>query len=288
MIRYRVSVRIEIRHEFFDDGRARGLAIEPAPDTAKRLVNLGWLYRAEEGAMALLRPDPDERAGEDEIVLEFRLVATDRAFATFTDLEGWRIDRPYAFDTARALAPQVDGSRPLTRDGNVSLQDLTPDAGNVSSQDLTPDAQDLTPDAPVATGGALAHLVVRVAADDRAVAGGTQSFHLTFGTRRTHWKYLVLGAPAGATPAIRDADGRIEFEPSGVAQVPDGRQAVTLRSTEPIALRERATQRFQLRAQSSAGERVLVKRLAVASPRNLGRDTVDGREVAVSEIYINL
>lgn len=276
MIRYRVSVRIEIRHEFFDDGRARGLAIEPAPDTAKRLVNLGWLYRAEEGAMALLRPDPDERAGEDEIVLEFRLVATDRAFATFTDLEGWRIGRPYAFDTARALAPQVDGSRPLTRDGNVSSQDLTPDAPVVS------------PDAPVATGGALAHLVVRVAADDRAVAGGTQSFHLTFGTRRTHWKYLVLGAPAGATPAIRDADGRIEFEPSGVAQVPDGRQAVTLRSTEPIALRERATQRFQLRAQSSAGERVLVKRLAVASPRNLGRDTVDGREVAVSEIYINL
>jgi len=277
MTRYRVAVRVEVRHEFFDDARARGLAFEPAPDSARRLVNLGWLFRAEDGALSLLRPDPDERAQAEEVVLEFRLAATDRAFSTFTDLEGWQPGRPYVFDTAHALAPEADGSRPLTRDATVSAQDLTASAGGPRRL-----ADTVTP------GGVLAHLVLRLATGAREDAGPAQSFHLAFRTRRTHWKYVVLGAPNGATPAIRDVDGRIEFEPSGVAQVPDGRQAVTLRSTEPIALRERATQRFQLRAQSSAGERVLVKRLAVASPRNLGRDTVDGREVAVSEIYINL
>lgn len=277
MTRYRVPVSVEVRHEFFDDARARGLVFDPMPDTARRLVNLGWLFRADDSALSLLRPDPDDRALADDVALEFRLAASDRAFATFTDLEGWRPGRPYAFDTARATPAEADGSRRLTHDATVSAQDLCPVTGGPGRLADT-----------VAPGGTLAHLVVRVAADDRDHPERTQSFHLTFGTRRTHWKYVVLGTPHGATPAIRDVDGRIEFEPSGVAQVPDGREAVTLRSTEPIALRERATQRFQLRAQSSAGERVLVKRLAVASPRNLGRDTVDGREVAVSEIYINL
>lgn len=275
MTRYRVAVRVEVRHEFFDDARARGLAFEPTPESARQLVNAGWLFRTEEGALSLLRPDPDERVQAEEVVLTFRLAATDRAFSTFTDLEGWRPGRPYMFDTAQASAPEADGSRPLTRDATVTAQDLSASAAGRLADT-------------VAAGGTLAHLALRVGAGDPADPQRTQSFHLTFRTRRTHWKYVVLGAPNGATPAIRDVDGRIEFEPSGVAQVPDGREAVTLRSTEPIALRERATQRFQLRAQSSAGERVLVKRLAVASPRNLGRDTVDGREVAVSEIYINL
>lgn len=131
-------------------------------------------------------------------------------------------------------------------------------------------------------------LALRITAADLRDDGPGLDFHLTFRSRRTLWKYVVLGAPSGVAPTIRDADGNVAFEPAGAAQVPGGREAVTLRSTEPIALRERGTQRFQLRAQTSAGERVLVKRLAVASPRQLGRDTVDGREVAVSEIYINL
>jgi len=31
-----------------------------------------------------------------------------------------------------------------------------------------------------------------------------------------------------------------------------------------------------------------VKRLAVATPQLLGKETIDGREVVVSEIYVNL
>ena len=58
-------------------------------------------------------------------------------------------------------------------------------------------------------------------------------------------------------------------------------------SSAPIALQERSPQRFQLRRQGTGADKVLIKRLPVASPSQINRETLGGVPTLVSEIYVH-
>lgn len=270
--RWAPAFTLEARHAFFGDAPCPSVAFEPVEETRARLANLGLLCRDGPGTLTTFRSD---RAGTAAAAdLTFRLVATDAAFANYTRLDGADARSTLWFDTANAAPSDTDIERRLHVGTTVAATDrVALDApsllGSTTPRDLA------TP--PLG--------FVRVRMTQGAPSGTT--WIIAFDARTTVWKYYVLGA-SDAMPTIRDADGEIEFEPAAATVLPGNRRAVVLRSKVPIPLRDRPTQRFQLRVATPAGERVLVRRLALASPNRLGKDTVDGREVTVSEIYVNL
>jgi len=270
--RWTPAFALEARHAYFGDVPCPSVAFEPVDETRARLANLGLLCRDGPGTLMALRSD--RAAANVTADLTFRLVATAADFANYTRLDGADAHSTLWFDTATAAPADTAGERRLHGNPTVSAADrIALDSptlhGATTARDLA------TPP--------LGFVRVRMTPADPSPT----TWVIAFDARTTLWKYFVLGA-ADAVPTIRDADGAIEFEPAAPTVLPGNRRAVVLRSKVPIPLRDRPTQRFQLRVATPAGERVLVRRLALASPNRLGKDTVDGREVTVSEIYVNL
>ena len=93
---------------------------------------------------------------------------------------------------------------------------------------------------------------------------------------------------SGRALFIRDADGQVEFEPAAPTLLPGDTGAMAIRSTVAIALKKHSPRRFQLMEATPHGERVLIGRLAVASPGTLVKETVNGRDIAVAAIQVDL
>ena len=105
--------------------------------------------------------------------------------------------------------------------------------------------------------------------------------------RATHWKYLLPADWAVQAPQVVDIDQRVGFEPPRPEPLDDGRSTLAARSRSAIAMQRRPLQRFQLLAQQPAADKVLVKRLPVASAGQLHMETIDGVRTLVSEIFVN-
>jgi hypothetical protein len=65
------------------------------------------------------------------------------------------------------------------------------------------------------------------------------------------------------------------------------RPIVSVQSVQPIALKDRPAGRFQLRQGRDDGERVLIKRLPLASASRFGSETSGSTTNLISEIYVN-
>ena len=75
--------------------------------------------------------------------------------------------------------------------------------------------------------------------------------------------------------------------PDAAKRFSNGRTAHAVRSQEAIALQEAPAQRFQLRVREEGKERVIVKRLPVASAGQFHIEEHEGAPTWVSEIYVN-
>lgn len=270
--RWTPAFALEARHAFFGDVPCPAVAFEPVDETRDRLANLGLLCRGGAGTLSVLRSD--RVTADAPVALTFRIVTSEAAFANYTRLDGADTRTTLWFDTTTSAPADATGDRRLHDGDRVAATDRVALDSPALRGVTTP--RDLV--APPLG-------FVRVEMPPGPTPSTT--WFIAFDARTTLWKYYVLGA-ADAVPTIRDADGAIEFEPAAPTVLPGNRRAVVLRSKVPIPLRERPTQRFQLRVATPTGDRVLVRRLALASPHLLGKDTVDGREVTVSEIYVNL
>jgi hypothetical protein len=102
----------------------------------------------------------------------------------------------------------------------------------------------------------------------------------------SHWKYYLLGALAQRELKVADVDGAVGFRRAEGERLASRAAAVFL-SERPIGLRERPAERFQLLENTPFGEKILMKRMPVASPGIRRKAEIDGRAVLVSEIFIN-
>ena len=140
-------------------------------------------------------------------------------------------------------------------------------------------------DAPCRMTAGLSTFVVSLRlAGDRSDVG--RIYRVELQARQAVWKYILVGDWTPEQPFIVDLDGRDEFEPARPEIVAGGSPALSIRSLAPIPLQERSARRFQLRGRTDEVERVLVRRLAVASAAQWGPDTADSAAVPVSEIYV--
>lgn len=118
-------------------------------------------------------------------------------------------------------------------------------------------------------------------------AGHARDFCIRFGARKSFWKYYLLGKMGRDSARIVDLDNKVEFESRGEVVLPGNRRSQLFMSTSRVSLAEKSQHRFQLRESDRQGDRILVRRLPVASESRLGLEVIDGKREVVFENYVN-
>ncbi|OWQ84391.1 hypothetical protein CDN99_24150 [Roseateles aquatilis] len=102
-LRYRELMRLSIAHEYFDDGPARGLTLEPEPDCAAWLRRHALIVRQDQGALLLaaaesqlpaLWQDLRAAAARGQVLLAWRLRSRDPDFDRYTERRAPRRVQP--------------------------------------------------------------------------------------------------------------------------------------------------------------------------------------------------
>ncbi|HEX7817325.1 hypothetical protein [Dyella sp.] len=258
MQRYRILARVDVSHDYFADGDARGLRFTPQADTATFLKRFDMLLRSDSRSLVVSVEESklpgiwsERQEGEAIRSLCFDVHSVDPSSAYYTDVA----------DTGESSAEE-GGIRPVPL--------------------LEPRAQ-LSP--PLAIMGLPLLSSPDIGFDDWTKE--QSHYRLRLISRRTIWKYLLVGEWRGRTLSIVDQRGEVQFTPPQAERLPDGQTVLVARSTVPIALQERPTQRFQLRDVTEAPERVLISRLPGAQPQRLWREMLGGQPTTVSEIFVH-
>ena len=130
--------------------------------------------------------------------------------------------------------------------------------------------------------------VVRVPAPDLQLdEAPAADWRISFAARAPIWHYRLMGDWSGDALRIEDAAQQAAFTEAQPVTLRNGQSALSIRSLQGIALRERPEHRFQLRSRNALADRVLVKRLPVAAADQFARETIDGVPTLVSEIFVH-
>jgi hypothetical protein len=271
MTRYRTFARVDVRHDYFADGRARDLQFVAAPSTQAFLERFSLITHNDGQCLALIAEETrlagiwSERLDEDGTPrqLRFELRSRDWQSAYYTESANLRAPVEYRVDPTAPgqLIAQPASTAPAARPPAARAIPLGVIVLPINAS----------------TSG--------TQADWEAALGG--DYRLQLHARSTVWKYLLLGDWQDHTLRLVDPQNQIAFSPPSAETLPDGRRALVIRSSTAIELQERPQQRFQLRDSSSTPEKVLIQRLPAAAPRGLYREDADDATSTVSEIFVN-
>ena len=284
---------IAVEHQFFLDGVCTGLDFIPTPHSEKILKRVGMLTRHTRNgirvfydeqrteALQLLIADPDE-----PLCFGFKVVSRDPAFVNYTIPTVLLDDAILYFDSRRAKKEEKTGKVRLHAGASVSEKNFKKLNAPVLEGLIGKREQVVKP-----------HFLINIWIERKHTSAKKPpakdieiipiDYYLTFKARQTYWKYYLLGEIAKSNPYIADLNDQTEFEAIGHISLPNEKIALTFRSKEPIPLQEKFDQRFQLRANGTREGKVLMKRLPVASTSHIDKEVVKGKEVVVSEIFIN-
>lgn len=281
---YRLLFRISFEHLFFADGMLKGLRVAPSEACREMLRRAGVLLRlqddgiaayADADTLARLRLHLDEAGGL--LDMAFLVFATDPHFAEYT-LPALPRGQLLVFDSAHASADS----------GGRQMLHASPFVAASALMALDDDAL-----APIlGKRGALAPpcMLVRLALTVSLVdepAPARRRFYARFEAAASYWKYWLFGVASDTTASIADLGGDMQFDHVSGVELADKRRADVFLSRRQIAMREMPEARFQLRASTPSGDKVLIKRMPNASLGKRFRETRDGSELLVSEIFIN-
>lgn len=278
----RLIFRVAFEHAYFADGTLRSMRIVTVAACDDMLRRAGMLLRAQDDGIAVfgdaaaverLRLQLAE-AGAPQ-TLAFRVYFTDPLFFDYT-APAWPKGKLLLLDTACSSVDEA-GRQMLHATPHVSASAFV----GLDDAELEPvlGKHFLVP-APA--------MVLRVAVAAGlldAVEPRQRHFHARFGAASSHWKYCLLGA-ADAHASIVDLAGDMEFDHFTGVETVDRRRADVFLSKREIPMREVSEARFQLRAATPAGDKVLIKAMPNASVGKRFRDCRDGNEILVSEIFI--
>ena len=285
---YRPLLQIKIEHAYFAAQVCRGLRFELTEGSARLLDRAGCLVRQTDGGLVLLHDAANTRvlheltaSVHEPFIVHWLVRASDALFPNYTaraahtprallvlDLAA----QSDADDTAQFACDRLVTAHDLPRLGSPWLCPLLTRRERIPPPDFTVSVVVTTADA------------VRVDQPARQLICRLQA-------RATVWKYCLVGNWADVHDAqpvqVVDLAQAWQFEAAVEELLPNGQKALTVRSTKSIPLQQRSDQRFQLRQRSAGTDKVLIKRLPVASPRYLSRETLGGLSTQVSEIYLH-
>lgn len=272
---------IEIKHVFFTGEACLNLDFIPSLRSQKRLDRIGLLTRGTENGIHVFYDsgqsdvlqyevdDPDE-----PFSFQYRVFSRDPFFKNYTDVSSHKTDALFYFDGGNAR--EEAGFYRLHEAEYVSEVDFQSLDAPMFSEVLTKKDRLVKPvcvlDIPVSQG---------------EFKGKPKHYTVKFDSRKTFWKYYVLGDFVDKKPYIADLNHETEFEFGGTESLPGNRTALVFRSRSSIPLREKLDVRFQLKAQNGGNGKVMIKRLPVASASQIATETINGKESVISEIYVN-
>jgi hypothetical protein len=282
---------ISVSHSFFGDAICRRLKWVPTAAAWQTMDNTGMLFRTIEGgmavywdtcrkqAMALLAAQADNHVSG----LVFKAYAGDPVFKLYTDYPQTGAEDLLFLGTDHTGSDRSGVIRlhpkPLISDQEMVPLDKLHEWGVLNRNDRG------TP--PV--------LVVRI-----NPVGGDESpmdpkgairqrhYRINFDSRRTYWKYYVLGPPATQAVFIVDPDRQCNFDRAPIDPIVGDRPAAAFISSAPIPLREIPVARFQLKIASGKREKIIIQRLPVAPVNRVYRDLHNFGKAMISEIFIHL
>lgn len=279
---------IAVEHRFFPGGLCRVADFVPTQKTCSAMKKAGLLIKDMPNgirafydedkldSLMLYVADPDE-----PLFLGFKVFSKDACFMNYTHPPTYSEDSILCFDNLNAKN-EAAGDIMLHDEEYVSEADFR-------KLDLFPfnllNARDkLIRPAFVVN--------IRIGMQeggpaDKRGAPAFRNYTIRFRARETFWKYYLLGDMTKRKSYIYDRNNGTGFELIGEETLSDNRTAVIFRSTEAIPLREKSECHFQLKEQGAGGGKVLIKRLPVASACHIFREVINGKEAAVSEMYIN-
>ena len=291
---YLLLFEVAVRHAFYAPEPCAGLRLTPTPASASKVQRLGAVMRpTTEGVAVYIEgqrlPTLQALANDTNEPLEFYLLgrSSDPDFASATAGLAQARDQVLLFDSARAQHPDAAGWRLLHPGAHAGAESAVPThlppLGDTPGTATTPPIAGALPPADRRVPPAF---LLRIRIETPGTTLG-QRWCVMLQSRATHWKYLIPAEWAAQAPQVVDIDQRIGFEAPRPEALADGRSALVARSRSAIALQRRPRQRFQLLAQQPAADKVLVKRLPVASAGQLHLETIDGVRTLVSEIFVN-
>lgn len=280
--RYQPLFIVGVEHGYFADGRWQGLDFVPDAETS-RMAELPCLVLRQTDSGVMVGVDEARReplriwaaAGDGRLRFRFKVRARDRTYANYTDDPRHGRNAVPCFDNQGhdGQAGEVAG---LSQQVQVSEADCREIEALVTEGTLDAREARVPPD-----------FIVTIYIDPTGDQGfALRQYRIAFAARQSFWKYYLLGDMNRAQSFIVDLEKRIEFLPGDEAVVAGNRPARVFRSKQTVPLLERPEYRFQLRERGTVGERVLIKRLPLASGSRLGSELIDGRRELVMENFV--
>ncbi|MFN7220642.1 MAG: hypothetical protein ACK5UX_08390 [Burkholderiales bacterium] len=301
LARYRHLFDITVEHRYFADSYCRSLHWQPAASLAGVLKNALCTWRTTTNGVSVYADVARTKLLKDMLAAtvppySFGLSARteDPLFRHYTDGIGSDPSAQFTLDSAKGVR-EGDGLIRLHAQECLSQDDRALQA----AEDVLVYSQPRDPGMPrehrVPRPRATApQFDIRIGIDIDSLEGNANSssaegshYCLRFAARQTFWQYNVLGELAPNELGVVDAADQIVFAAHGSRRLANGHIAHAFRSKTAIPLQERASQRFQLRALEPGAERVLIKRLPVASAGQFSIEEHAGAPRWVSEIYVH-
>jgi hypothetical protein len=257
---------VSVSHGFFGDRPVPELDWVPTAGTRRLLARAGCAFAPTRGGIGVFF-DSQRRDllascladARERFRLRFRWAWRGLPLDSISAATPRQTDRVLFFSSRRAVAEPDSGCWRLHREHEAGAADWRP----VPARGVRPQ--------PVVS--------LRLQPADMPVDGAApKEFRIRFAARATVWKYFFVGNWPAAQVQVVDPAQEAEFTAAVPETLADGRTAVTVRSTTPIALQQRPVQRFRLmRRDDDGNEHVLVASLPAASALASG---------PISEIYV--
>ena len=280
---------IEAQHGFFSDGLCRELHCVPTPKTDMTINQTGLLTRNMMNGVRVFydRNNLDSlraHAAEpgEPLSLMFKVFSRDSRFMNYTEPPTYREGAVLYVDSLSAQGGDNAKLR-LHQEQHLGEADFQSLDSSLFEDVLSRTDRLIRP---------LVVVNIRFSENEASLLGEQspatpKTYFVSFRAKETIWKYYLLGEVAKEGLYITDLDNGIEFEMGEAESLSDNRPALTFRSKTLIPLQEKSDYRFQLRERNSGAEKVLIRRLPVASANQISREVIEGVETPVSEMFIN-
>ncbi len=285
MPKYDLLFTVCIHHTFYFDELFRDLHIILSAGTAGIMEKTGLLFKQDKNCINVYYDQENLEAIKmcindtfEPLSFIFKAFSKDSSFLNYTEVDIFKENKILFFSNINAESIVAS----ITKTGIVSGSDYS----DINSPDISAALswydQNIKP-----------HFIIAVyPVPDRNQIFNKQGdpvknqYNIKFSTRKTFWKYIVIGKKTKEDLIISDKENRIIFSETDSPDLPSENKIKSFISNQPIAMKERSNCHFELKTEKS--NTVIIKKLPSPSTDIIFKVEDSGTSPFLSEIFINI